>query len=155
MYCQKCGQIVDPANGFCIGCGHGAKSSSPEGGSFNTPPQYQQHHSQHQQHQYPQPPYHQSPYHENPSQIIHHAPPPAGVNGVGIAGFVLALLGLFLGWIPIFGWIIWLVGLVLSFVGVFGKPKGLAIAGLVISLATFVIVFLIYFGIGAATWHYF
>lgn len=55
-------------------------------------------------------------------------------NGVGTAGFVLALIGVFLGWVPILGWIIWFLGLVLSFVGVFKAPKGLSIAGLVISL---------------------
>ncbi len=54
-------------------------------------------------------------------------------NGIGIAGFVLALLGLFLGWIPVLGWIIWLLGVVFSIVGIFKKPKGFAIAGLVIS----------------------
>lgn len=55
-------------------------------------------------------------------------------NGVGIAGFVLALIAIFLGWLPVLGWIIWVLGLILSFVGVFKKPRGMAIAGLVISL---------------------
>ena len=55
-------------------------------------------------------------------------------NGVGIAGFVLALIALFFGWVPIFGWILWVLGLILSFVGVFKTPRGMAIAGLVISL---------------------
>jgi len=55
-------------------------------------------------------------------------------NGIGTAGFVLALIAVFLGWVPVLGWIIWLLGLILSFVGVFKQPKGLAIAGLVISL---------------------
>lgn len=55
-------------------------------------------------------------------------------NGVGTAGFVLALLALFFGWIPFLGWILWALGLILSFVGVFKQPKGLSIAGLVISL---------------------
>lgn len=55
-------------------------------------------------------------------------------NGVGTAGFVLALVAIFLGWVPVLGWLIWLTGLILSFVGVFKEPKGLAVAGLVISL---------------------
>jgi len=55
-------------------------------------------------------------------------------NGVGTAGFVLALIAVFLGWVPVLGWITWFLGLILSFVGVFKQPKGLAIAGLVISL---------------------
>ncbi len=55
-------------------------------------------------------------------------------NGMGIAGFVLALLAIFLGWVPVLGWILWILGLIFSIVGMFKKPKGLAIAGLVISL---------------------
>ncbi|HJE87668.1 hypothetical protein [Rikenella microfusus] len=55
-------------------------------------------------------------------------------NGIGTAGFILALVTLFLGWIPVFGWILWVLGLIFSAVGVTKRPKGLAIAGLVISL---------------------
>ena len=56
-------------------------------------------------------------------------------NGTGTAGFVLALIGLFvISWIPILGWIIWLLGFILSFSGIFKSPKGMAIAGLIISL---------------------
>jgi len=55
-------------------------------------------------------------------------------NGIGTAGFVLALIAIFLGWVPVLGWIIWLLGLIFSLVGIFKIPKGLAIAGLVISL---------------------
>lgn len=55
-------------------------------------------------------------------------------NSMGVAGFVLALVGLFTSVIPVFGWIIWLLGLIFSIIGVTRKPKGLAIAGLIISL---------------------
>jgi hypothetical protein len=55
-------------------------------------------------------------------------------NGVGTAGFVLAICGVIFGWVPVIGWILWLLGLILSIVGVTRNPKGLAIAGLVISL---------------------
>ena len=61
-------------------------------------------------------------------------------NGVGTAGFVLALITLFLCWVPILNWILWGLGLILSFVGVFFKPRGLAIAGLVISLIALIII---------------
>ena len=54
-------------------------------------------------------------------------------NGIGTAGFVLSIIAIFLGWIPFLGWLIWLLGLIFSFAGVFKNPKGLAIAGLVIS----------------------
>lgn len=76
-------------------------------------------------------------------------------NGIGTAGFVLALIAIFLGWVPVLGWILWLLGLIFSFVGVFKQPKGLSIAGLVISLIG-VILLLAVFGaiIGSAALDY-
>ena len=53
-------------------------------------------------------------------------------NGIGTAGFVLAIIALFLGWIPVLGWILWVLGLVFSFVGV--TPRGLQYLGLPISI---------------------
>ena len=55
-------------------------------------------------------------------------------NGIGTAGFVLSLIAIFLGWVPVLGWILWLLGLIFSIVGIFKEPKGFAIAGLVLSL---------------------
>ena len=66
-------------------------------------------------------------------------------NGIGTAGFVISIVAIFLGWIPFVGWIIWLLGLVFSFVGIFRNPKGLSIAGLVISLVG-IILLLFFFG---------
>ena len=71
-------------------------------------------------------------------------------NGLGIAGFILALLGLFFSWIPIFGWIIWTLGLILSSIGVFKKPRGLAITGLVISIIVIILNIFIIGAIAAA-----
>jgi len=68
-------------------------------------------------------------------------------NGLGTAGFVLALIALFLGWVPVLGWILWLLGLIFSFIGVFKKPKGLAIAGLVISLIGIIVLIVIFAGV--------
>ena len=68
-------------------------------------------------------------------------------NGLGIAGFVLALIALFLVWVPVLGWILWLLGLIFSFIGVFKKPKGLAIAGLVISLIGIIVLIVISAGV--------
>lgn len=65
-------------------------------------------------------------------------------NGTGTAGFVLALIGLFLGWIPVLGWILWILGLIFSFVGIFKKPKGMAIAGLVISLIDIILILTVF-----------
>ena len=55
-------------------------------------------------------------------------------NGIGVAGFVLAICALVFCWVPIVNYIVWFLGLLFSFIGVFKKPKGLSIAGLVISL---------------------
>jgi hypothetical protein len=70
--------------------------------------------------------------------IIVQAAYPQG-NGLGVAGFVLSLLAVFLGWIPLFGWLLWLLGLIFSAIGLKKKPNGLAIAGLVISLVMLVL----------------
>jgi len=81
-------------------------------------------------------------------------------NGMATTGFVFALLTVFLGWIPVLGWIIWVLGLVFSSIGlakakkVEGKGKGLAIAGLIISLIGIVVLIILALGImglGAAS----
>ena len=43
-------------------------------------------------------------------------------NGMGTAGFVLALIALFVGWVPGLGWICWLLGLIFSCVGMARMP---------------------------------
>lgn len=82
---------------------------------------------------------------EQPKQTIIIQQPVSRSNGLGTAGFVLALIALFLGWIPVIGWIVWLLGLIFSACGMFKAPRGLAIAGLVISLLD-VILLLVVFG---------
>ncbi len=68
-------------------------------------------------------------------------------NGMGTAGFVIALLAFVFCWVPVLDFILWFLGAVFSFIGVFKNPKGLAIAGLVIS---FIGIFVIISVIGAA-----
>lgn len=68
-------------------------------------------------------------------------------NSIGTAGFVLALIGLFLGWIPLIGNILWFLGALFSIIGLFRKPKGLAIAGTVISFIGLIIMTIIVGGI--------
>jgi hypothetical protein len=64
-------------------------------------------------------------------------------NGVGTAGFVLALTAFALCWMPGLNFILWGIGLILSFAGVFKRPKGLAIAGLVISSISVIMIVVI------------
>jgi hypothetical protein len=68
-------------------------------------------------------------------------------NGLGVAGFVLALIAVFLSWVPVLGWILWVLGAILSIIGIFkGPPKGLAIAGTIIS---FIGLIVLIFAVGA------
>lgn len=69
-------------------------------------------------------------------------------NGTGVAGFIFAILGLLLGWIPVLGWILWLLGLILSFIGLFKKPNGLAIAGFIISILELFLLIFLFAGLG-------
>ncbi len=62
------------------------------------------------------------------------APQAQEKNGMGIAGFVLALVALFSSWVPFARWIVWLLGLIFSLIGLGKQSKGFAIAGLIISL---------------------
>jgi hypothetical protein len=74
-----------------------------------------------------------------------HSPAPPPTNGLAIAGFVLAICGALVVWIPVFGWILgfvpWVLGVIFSAIGLSKarghetRPRiGLAIAGLAISV---------------------
>lgn len=61
-------------------------------------------------------------------------------NSMGTAGFVLAILAIVFSWVPVLDFILWFLGALFSFIGVFRKPKGLAIAGLVISFIGIIVI---------------
>lgn len=86
----------------------------------------------------------------SPAQVVINQGSSQPTNGIGVAGFILALLALFLGWIPILGWVMWLLGLILSGVGMTRRPRGLAIAGLVISMIGLILLVVVFAAIGAA-----
>lgn len=58
-------------------------------------------------------------------------------NGLGTAGFILSIAAILIGFIPVIGWvaglICWALGALFSFIGLFRAPRGLAIAGFIIS----------------------
>ena len=60
-------------------------------------------------------------------------------NSLGLAGFILAIIALLTGWIPVLGWIVWALGALFSFIGIFKSPRGFAIAGLIISFIGLII----------------
>lgn len=61
-------------------------------------------------------------------------------NGIGTAGFVFALIAFIFCWVPVLDFILWFLGALLSFIGVFRQPRGLAIAGLVISFIGIIVI---------------
>jgi len=71
-------------------------------------------------------------------------------NNIGLTGFILSIVAIVLSWVPFVGWLCWLLGLVLSIVGLFRKPKGFAVAGLVISLIGLIIMTLLLGVLGLA-----
>ena len=40
-------------------------------------------------------------------------------NGLGLAGFILALLALLGSWVPVVNWVLWFLGALFSFIGIF------------------------------------
>jgi hypothetical protein len=94
-----------------------------------------------------------------PQQYYYYPPPPQRPgNGLGVAGFVLGLLGLVFFFIPFFGGIMSLLGVVLGGAGISSGKKrgagiGLAVTGLVLGLVAMIpaVLFLIaMFSAGAA-----
>lgn len=126
IYCPKCGKQVSEQDTICPYCNAvlpTAEQSEPQPQS--TQQSLKQDTNATQQ------------------NIYVNVPTNNKTNGLGLAGMILAIIGLFLGLIPVLGWIIWFLGLVFSAIGVFKSPRGFAIAGLVISfiwLITFVFI---------------
>lgn len=124
MFCKSCGS--DNADGakFCVKCGAplsaGKESAGTAGAAQATP-----------------------------TTIVNNVVAPAKGNGIGTAGFVCALVAVFTCWIPVLGWILWLVGAILSVVGIFREPRGLAIAGTVISFIDVILLIVVVGGIAA------
>ena len=74
-----------------------------------------------------------------PPQTVYVQNTPTPGNGLGVAGFVLGLLGLIFCWLPGLGITMAVLGIILGGVGIAtgkkkGAPVGLAIAGLVLGI---------------------
>lgn len=109
--CPACGTEVSRYAPACLKCGHPI-------------------HSTVQTQQAPQADHNQTIIIQQPSRQS---------NGTGTAGFILALISLVLSWVPGVGWIVWFLGFLLSFIGMFKAPRGLAIAGFIISIIDLII----------------
>lgn len=69
-------------------------------------------------------------------------------NGVGTAGFVIALICACLSWLPGVNVFLWFIGLLLSFIGMFKRPRGLAVVGFFISIIDIILIVAILGAIG-------
>ena len=78
-----------------------------------------------------------------PQQVYYQRPK---TNGLGTAGFICALLALILCWAPVLDWILWVLGFVFSIIGLFKAPRGLAIAGFIISIIGIIILLVLVAG---------
>lgn len=69
-------------------------------------------------------------------------------NSKGVVGFVCSLLTIILCWVPLLGILLGIISFIFSILGLSKGPKGLAIAGLIISIVAipFVVLYQILFG---------
>ena len=142
-FCKYCGKELQPDAAFCSSCGKPQNNAS-----------IQQPAVQIMQQPVVQQPYVVSAYQQpqpvvtpnistNTTTVVMEG---GHSNGMGTAGFIIALLGLVFCWIPIINIILWLLGLIFSIIGLFKAPRGMAIAGFILS---FVIIFIIIATMGA------
>lgn len=114
------------------GGGYSHRSQRPEG----YPPQ--------------QPPYNQYVHDPYGYRGPGYMQPENQSNPYGTTGFILSLVALLGAWVPYAGWLVWLLALIFSAIGVTRKPRGLAVAGLVISIGMVVVLMLLIAIIGIA-----
>ena len=136
-FCKYCGKELQPGAAFCSSCG------KPQGNVPVQQPPIQMVQQPVVQpyaasaYQHPQPVVNPSVLTNNTTTVVVEG---SHSNSMGIAGFIIALLGLVFCWVPIVDLILWFLGLIFSLVGLFKAPRGMAIAGLVLSL---IIIFII------------
>ncbi len=124
MYCQVCGKENNDKAKFCLGCGASLNADSIASN-------YE-----------PAPATAPAPVQVAPSHTQEGISIDAGLknmmgaakkNTIGTVGFVLALISVYLYWVPIIGQIMWLLGIIFCVVGVYKTPKVLSTAGLALS----------------------
>ena len=142
MYCPKCGAENENGVKFCGKCGNSlsqdgrqadaAAATTEENSSATLEASVESH----------------STPSGNTVTTINLQTPQVNKNPLGVAGFVLALIGVFTSWVPVLGWIVWILGALFSIIGLFKKPKGMAIAGVVL---TFIDIILLLFVVASCT----
>ncbi|MEG1561822.1 MAG: zinc ribbon domain-containing protein [Raoultibacter sp.] len=140
MLCPKCGNENRSGAAFCTSCGAAIAEDASKKATASNPPKVTQ---ATQATQATAQPEFATTEANATTHVYVQGGPNIQKNGLGTAGFVLALLGLFLSWIPIFGWFMWFLGALFSIIGDFKQPRGLAIAGTVISFIDLIILIMI------------
>ena len=144
-FCKYCGSPITPGSAFCPSCGK-SQSSAPAQTSYQQPAQQPQPQAWQQPAQQPQPQTWQQPQAAQSNNTAQTTNTNTTVvvqgsrsNGLGTAGFVFAILALFLCWAPFVNFIVWFLGALFSFIGLFKAPRGLAIAGFILSFIGIII----------------
>ena len=81
----------------------------------------------------------QPQYPNNPQLSVINNIQQSKSNGLGTAGFVLALISFLFCWVPGVNWVVWFLGAIFSIIGCFKEPRGLAIAGTIISFIDIIV----------------
>ncbi len=142
--CPYCGEEIPESATKCMYCTAWLKGQNPEQPAREDVP--------HQQPRYQSATPTTNVYvNATPAQAAASQPQPVRQkNGPGSAGLVLSILGLVLCWVPIANLILWFLGFLFSFIGMFKRPKGKAIAGLVISIVCLVTLIVLFSVLGNA-----
>ena len=93
----------------------------------------------------------QPQYPNNPQLSVINNIQQSKSNGLGTAGFVLALISFLFCWVPGVNWVVWFLGAIFSIIGCFKEPRGLAIAGTIISFIDIIILISLIGAIAGAT----
>lgn len=139
-FCKYCGKELQPGAAFCSSCG------KPQGRVHVQQPPVQMVQQPVVQpqvaylYQQPQPTVAPNVSTNTTTVVVEggHS------NSIGTAGFIIALLGLVFCWIPFIDFVLWFLGLVFSIIGLFKAPRGMAIAGLVLSLVLIIVIIMIF-----------
>ena len=146
-FCKYCGGEINANSAFCPHCGKALASVPQQQNAPGVPQQAQQMNMQQPAYMAAVP---QQPAQSAVSNSTQNTSTTVIVeggrsNGMGTAGFVFALLAFFVCWVPIVDFIVWFLGALFSFIGLFKAPRGLAIAGFILSFIG-IIILLTFFG---------
>lgn len=132
-FCKYCGSPITPGSAFCPSCGKNQNAVPTQANGYQQQPVQQT-----QPQTWLQP---QAAQANNTAQTTNTTVVVQGSrsNGLGTAGFIFAILALVFCWAPIFNFFVWFLGALFSFIGLFKAPRGLAIAGFILSFIGIII----------------